>query len=116
MRRSLARTSRMWIQQSQEFDILRQSTFELYGRVSPKLPHDTGVLRSRPARRIGGLKLDADWAILSAWNTAAGGAQGAEALSGLARVFFYAGARSLSVSHWEVASDSTVCDSRGELG
>ncbi len=33
--------------------------------------------------------------ILSACNTAAGGEQGAEALSGLARAFFYAGARAL---------------------
>jgi CHAT domain-containing protein/tetratricopeptide (TPR) repeat protein len=60
------------------------------------------------ASEIAGLKLDADWVILSACNTAAGGAQGAEALSGLARAFFYAGARSLLVSHWEVSSESTV--------
>jgi CHAT domain-containing protein/tetratricopeptide (TPR) repeat protein len=60
------------------------------------------------ASEIATLKLDADWVILSACNTAAGGAQGAEALSGLARAFFYAGARSLLVSHWEVASDATV--------
>jgi CHAT domain-containing protein/tetratricopeptide (TPR) repeat protein len=60
------------------------------------------------ASEITGLKLDADWVILSACNTAAGGAQGAEALSGLARAFFYAGARSLLVSHWEVASEATV--------
>jgi CHAT domain-containing protein len=39
------------------------------------------------------LKLDADWVMLSACNTAAGDADGAEALSGLARAFFYAGAR-----------------------
>jgi CHAT domain-containing protein/tetratricopeptide (TPR) repeat protein len=60
------------------------------------------------ASDIAGLKLDADWVILSACNTAAGDAKGAEALSGLARAFFYAGARSLLVSHWEVASESTV--------
>jgi CHAT domain-containing protein len=54
------------------------------------------------------LRVDADWVILSACNTAAGGVQGAEALSGLARAFFYAGARSLLVSHWEVGSESTV--------
>jgi CHAT domain-containing protein len=60
------------------------------------------------ASEIAALKLDADWVILSACNTAAGGAQGAQALSGLARAFFYAGARSLLVSHWEVASESTV--------
>jgi hypothetical protein len=35
-------------------------------------------------------------------------ATGAEALSGLARAFFFAGTRSLLVSHWEVASESTV--------
>jgi len=33
---------------------------------------------------------------------------GAEALSGLARAFFYAGAKSLIVSHWDVDSDSAV--------
>ena len=55
------------------------------------------------ASEVAALKLDADWVILSACNTAAGGAAGAEALSGLARAFFYAGARSLLVSHWEVA-------------
>jgi CHAT domain-containing protein len=60
------------------------------------------------ASEISSLKLDADWVILSACNTAAGEAQGAEALSGLARAFFYAGARSLLVSHWAVDSDATV--------
>ncbi len=60
------------------------------------------------ASEIAGLKLDADWAILSACNTAASGAQGAEALSGLARAFIYAQARALLVSHWEVNSAATV--------
>jgi CHAT domain-containing protein/tetratricopeptide (TPR) repeat protein len=60
------------------------------------------------ASEIAGLTIDANWVILSACNTAAGEAKGAEALSGLARAFFYAGARSLLVSHWEVASESTV--------
>jgi len=60
------------------------------------------------ASEVAGLKLDADWVILSACNTAAGGASGAEALSGLARAFFYAGARALMVSHWAVDSAATV--------
>jgi CHAT domain-containing protein len=53
---------------------------------------------------IAALNLDAEWVILSACNTAGGAGRGeaAEALSGLARVFFYTGARSLLVSHWEV--------------
>ena len=54
------------------------------------------------------LKMNADFVVLSACNTAAGDKPGAEALSGLARAFFYAGAKSLVVSHWEVDSDATV--------
>ena len=46
--------------------------------------------------------------MLSACNTAAGGAQGAEALSGLARAFFYAGARAMLVSHWAVYSQAAT--------
>lgn len=60
------------------------------------------------ASEIAALKLDADWVVLSACNTAAGGAKNAEALSGLARAFFYAGARSLLVSHWAVREKAAV--------
>jgi len=60
------------------------------------------------ASEIVSLRLDADWVILSACNTAAGEAEEAEALSGLARAFFYAGARSVLVSHWAVYSGATV--------
>lgn len=49
-----------------------------------------------------GLKLNADWVVLSACNTAAGDGNGAEAVSGLGRAFFYAGARALLVSNWPV--------------
>ena len=53
---------------------------------------------------MAGLKLNADWVVMSACNTAGAGAPGAEALSGLAKAFFYAGARALLVSHWPVNS------------
>jgi len=66
---------------------------------------DDGLLM---ASEIATLKLDADWVILSACNTASGTAGDGEALSGLARAFFYAGARSLLVSHWPVRSDAAV--------
>jgi CHAT domain-containing protein/tetratricopeptide (TPR) repeat protein len=66
---------------------------------------DDGLLT---ASRIAKLNLDADWAVLSACNTAAGDKPGAEGLSGLARAFFYAGARSLLVSHWPVDSEAAV--------
>jgi len=61
---------------------------------------DDGYLTASEAAA---LKLDADWVLLSACNTA-GPADGetGESLSGLARAFFLAGARSLLVSHWPV--------------
>lgn len=65
---------------------------------------DDGLLT---ASEVATLKLDADWVILSACNTASGDG-GGEALSGLARAFFYAGARALLVSHWPVQSDAAV--------
>jgi CHAT domain-containing protein len=69
-------------------------------------PEDDGLLR---ASQVSQLKLNADFVILSACNTAASdGKPGAEGLSGLAKAFFYAGARSLLVSHWPVDSDATV--------
>ncbi len=51
-----------------------------------------------------GLKLNADWVVLSACNTASGDGAGSEAVSGLGRAFFYAGARALLVSNWPVES------------
>jgi CHAT domain-containing protein/Tfp pilus assembly protein PilF len=66
---------------------------------------DDGVLT---ASEIAQLKINADWVVLSACNTASGDKPGAEALSGLARAFFYAGGRSLLVSNWAVDSDSAV--------
>ena len=50
------------------------------------------------------LKLNADWVVLSACNTASGDGAGHEAVSGLGRAFFYAGARALLVSNWPVDS------------
>ncbi len=67
---------------------------------------DDGLLT---ASEIATLKLDAEWVLLSACNTAAAdGTPGAEGLSGLAKAFFYAGTRALLVSHWSVFSDATV--------
>jgi CHAT domain-containing protein/tetratricopeptide (TPR) repeat protein len=66
---------------------------------------DDGLLT---ASEVAQLRLNADWVVLSACNTAAGEKPGAEALSGLARAFFYAGARALLVSHWAVDSDAAA--------
>lgn len=59
------------------------------------------------AADITGLHLDANAVILSACNTGGAGGQGGESLSGLARAFFYAGARALIVTHWSV-NDQTA--------
>ena len=56
--------------------------------------------------KILALKLDADWVVLSACNTATGAAAGAEAASGLGQAFFYAGTRALLVTNWSVHSQS----------
>ncbi|PYN96339.1 MAG: hypothetical protein DMD89_17890 [Candidatus Rokuibacteriota bacterium] len=53
-----------------------------------------------------GLRLNADWVVLSACNTASGSGTGSEAISGLGRAFFYAGARALLVSNWPVETTS----------
>lgn len=67
---------------------------------------DDGLLT---ASEVAQLKLNADWVLLSACNTAAAdGSPGADGLSGLARAFFYAGGRALLVSHWAVTSEATV--------
>jgi CHAT domain-containing protein len=73
----------------------------------PQVPteEDDGLLTSS---EIAMLKLNSDWVILSACNTADGDKPGAEALSGLARAFFYAGARSLLVSNWYLDTKAAV--------
>jgi CHAT domain-containing protein len=73
----------------------------------PKEPDDTddGLLT---ASEVAQLRLNADWVVLSACNTIAGDKPGAEAFSGLARAFFYAGAQALLVSHWAVETNAAM--------
>ncbi len=75
------------------------------GTTGRALEEDDGLLK---ASDVAALKLNADWVVLSACNTAAGSGTHAEPLAGLARAFFHAGARALLVSHWEVDSDAAV--------
>ena len=66
---------------------------------------DDGLLQ---ASEVAELKLNADWVVLSACNTASSDGVGAEPLSGLARAFLYAGGKSLVVSNWDVSDDATA--------
>jgi CHAT domain-containing protein len=66
---------------------------------------DDGLLQ---ASEVAELKLNADWVILSACNTASSEGVGAEPLSGLARAFIYAGGKSLIVSNWDVSDEATA--------
>ena len=107
---------------SGELSAYRVLHFATHGAMAGELDKDRepGLLLTPPgnatelddgylsASEIAALKLDADWVVLAACNTAAGGAASAEALSGIARAFVYAGARALLVSHWAVYSDATV--------
>lgn len=54
------------------------------------------------------MRMDADWVILSACETAAGESASAPGYSGLARAFAQAGARSLMLSHWRVRDDAAA--------
>ena len=88
---------------------------DLKGMAEPALvltPPDVGTEQDDgllTASEVATLKLNADLVVLSACNTAsADGSPDAEALSGLAKAFFYAGSRSLLVSHWPVGSDAAV--------
>jgi CHAT domain-containing protein len=89
---------------------LSASAARSFGAASPALVltasgEDDGLLS--PGEVLA-LRLDADWVMLLACESAAGEANGGDPLSGLASAFFNAGARSLIVSHWRVEASATL--------
>lgn len=94
--------------------------FATHGLMSGEMPglYQPALALSNPAitgdgedgmltmEEILGLKLRADWVVLSACNTAAAGGQSGESVSGLGRAFFYAGSKSLLVTNWAVETES----------
>jgi CHAT domain-containing protein len=61
------------------------------------------------ASDVANLDLDANAVILSACNTGGpGNSTSGESLSGLARVFFFAGARSMLVTHWSINDQTSA--------
>ena len=73
---------------------------------APEVTGDSGDDGLLTMEEVLGLKLNADWVVLSACNTGTGDGAGSEAVSGLGRAFFYAGARALLVSNWPVETVS----------
>lgn len=73
---------------------------------NPALTGETDVDGLLTMEEILGLRLNADWVVLSACNTAAADGQSGEALSGLGRAFFYAGTRALIATNWPVETVS----------
>ncbi|HEX6006076.1 MAG TPA: CHAT domain-containing protein [Burkholderiales bacterium] len=69
----------------------------------PRSAEDTPLLTLDD---ILGLKVAADMVVLSACNTASDDGASGEAISGLGRGFFFAGARSMLVTHWAVETRS----------
>jgi CHAT domain-containing protein len=86
-----------------ELDGLTQPALAM---TTPDLPGTGGGDGLLKLEDILGLKLNADWVVLSACNTASADGGSAEAVSGLGRAFFFAGARALLVSNWPVDSAS----------
>ncbi|HEX5326151.1 MAG TPA: CHAT domain-containing tetratricopeptide repeat protein [Acetobacteraceae bacterium] len=69
------------------------------------------------ASDVVGMDLDANLVILSACNSGGpGGTTAGESLSGLARAFFFAGARALMVTHWAVNDQVAAYLVAGTLG
>nr|WP_301287369.1 CHAT domain-containing tetratricopeptide repeat protein [Sphingobium sp. OAS761] len=76
--------------------------------LSPPAPDTADTDGLLTASEVASMRIDADWVILSACNTAAGDSASAPAYSGLAQAFRYAGAGSLLVSHWPVRDDASA--------
>lgn len=73
---------------------------------NPALTQDANNDGFLTLEEVLGLKLNAEWVVLSACNTGSADGIASEAVSGLGRAFFFAGTRSLLVSNWAVETVS----------
>ena len=103
---------------SEKLDQFRYIHFASHGFIDESKPDRSGILLSRDAHstedgilqmsEIMRLKLNADLVTLSACNTGLGKLVNGEGILGLTRAFFYAGARNVTVSLWNVNDSSTA--------
>ncbi|HMF09367.1 MAG TPA: CHAT domain-containing protein, partial [Thermoanaerobaculia bacterium] len=92
--------------------------FATHGLISPQYPARSALVLASSggeendgflqAREISNLKLASDLVVLSACRTARGRVLAGEGVQSLARAFFYAGARSVVASLWNVNDRSTA--------
>ena len=100
----------------QPYDVIAFATHGLVGGeirnltepalvMTPSADGTEGATGLLTASDVAGLRLNADWVILSACNTSAGEEGAAPIYTGLARAFVQAGARSLLLSQWPLRDD-----------
>jgi CHAT domain-containing protein len=88
-------------------DLRCQSEPAIVTSTAPDVPDAGGALLTATEIEES-LKLNAQMVILSACNTGGANGEAGESLSGLARSFLFAGARSLLVTHWDASDASTT--------
>ena len=103
---------------AEKLDDYRYIHFASHGFIDEAVPARSGILFSRDANsaedgvlqmgEIMRLKLNADLVTLSACSTGLGKAVKGEGILGLTRAFFYAGARNVAVTLWNVNDSATA--------